>query len=191
MEMHKFEKWFVNSDFCNFLQKKYFFRKFFDFIGKELEGGILEIGCGIGETTNLLSNKYKKSYITAIDYDIEQINIAKRNNKLKNVKFMQGDATNAKFKNSSFDYVIETDVFHHIKDYPKAIKEVCRVLKKNGCFYLIDISQYVFIWPIRIFFPPESFFTKKEFIRQLQNNGFEIEKSSGNLFFFIAAKKVR
>lgn len=187
--MRKFEKFFVNSKLCNYLQKTFLYPKFFGFIDKEINGNVLEIGCGIGETTNLLSNKYKKSYITAIDYAIEQINIAKRNNKLKNAKFMQGDATNMAFKNSSFDYVIETDVFHHIKDYPKAIKEVHRVLKKNGYFYLIDISQYMFIWPMRIFFPPESFFTKKEFIRQLKNNGFEIEKSSGNLFFFIAAKK--
>lgn len=189
--MSRFEKFFVNSKLCNRLQKIFLYPKFLGFIGKELNGNVLEIGCGIGETTNLLSNKYKKSYIMAIDYDIEQINIAKKNNKLKNVKFMQGDATNMTFKNSSFDYAIETNVFHHIKDYPKAIEEVGRVLKNNGHFYLIDISQYIFSWPIRLFFPPESFFTKKEFIRQLQNKGFKIEKSSGNLFFFISAKKVQ
>lgn len=189
MEMSKFEKFFVNSKLCNCLQKLFLYPKFFGFIYKELKGKALEIGCGVGETTKLLSKKYKKLDITAIDYDTEQINIAK-NNKLKNAKFIQEDATNMKFKNLSFDYVIETDVFHHIKHYPKAVKEVHRVLKKNGYFYLIDISQYIFSWPIRLFFPPESFFTKKEFIRQLQNNGFEIEKSSGNLFFFIAAKKV-
>ena len=187
--MSKLEKFFVNSRFCNYLQKIFLYSKFFGFIDKELKGKALEIGCGIGETTNLMSNKYKELNITAIDYDVGQINIAKRNNKLKNVKFMHGDATNMKFKNLSFDYAIETDVFHHIKEYPKAIKEVYRVLKKNGHFYLIDISQYMFTWPIHLFFPPESFFTKKEFIRQLQNNGFEIEKSSGNLFFFIAARK--
>jgi SAM-dependent methyltransferase len=190
MEMKKFEKGFVNSKFCNFLQNVFLYPKFFVFIGKELKGRALEIGCGIGETTNRLSKKYKKLYITAIDYDLGQIIIAKRNNRLKNVNFMQGDATNLRLKNSSLDYVIETDVFHHIKNYSKAVEEAYRVLKRNGHFYLIDISKYAFTWPIRVFFPPESLFTKKEFIRQLQNKGFKIEKSSGNLFFFIAAKKI-
>lgn len=189
MEMHKFEKWFVNSDFCSLINKGFFYPRFFCFINKELEGNALEIGCGIGETSGLLSKKYRRLRITAIDYDIGQVNIAKSHKKPGNVKFLQGNATTLKFRDSSFDYVIETDVFHHIQDYKKAIREAHRVLKKNGCFYLIDISQYIFTWPISLFFPPESYFTKKEFMKGLEKAGFEIEKSNGSLFFMIAAKK--
>ena len=188
--MYKFEKFFVNSAFCNFFHKRMIFPSFFRFINKNLAGKALEIGCGIGKTTNLLAKNYSKLMITAIDYDKEQIGIAKKNKKLKNAKFQQGDATILKFKNSSFDYVIETNTFHHIKNYPKAIKEIYRVIKKNGLFYAMDISKYIFIWPLRIFFPPESYFTKKEFIRNLENNGFRIEKSKGNLLFYVAARKV-
>jgi len=36
-------------------------------------------------------------------------------------------------------------------------------IKKNGIFYAMDISKYIFVWPLRIFFPAESYFTKKEF----------------------------
>ena len=108
---------------------------------------------------------------------------------LTNVKFLQGDGTNLKFKNSSFDYVIETNSFHHL-DFKTAIKEVYRVLKKNGSFYLMDISKYFFIWPLGLFFPAESYFTKNEFIKQLESDGFKIENTKGNLSFFIVARKV-
>jgi ubiquinone/menaquinone biosynthesis C-methylase UbiE len=190
MEMHKFEKWFVNSEFCNFLHKKIIFPSFLKFIDNDLKGRALEIGCGIGETTKLFAKRFNKLIITAIDCDKEQIIIAKKNKNLKNAKFFQGDTTNLKFKNSSFDYVVETNTFHHIKDYTKAIKEVYRILKKRGNFYLMDISKYLFVWPFRLCFPPESYFSKKEFIMQLENNGFKVEKSNGNILFFIAARKI-
>ena len=190
MEMKKFEKFIVNSCFCDFLYKTIISPAFFKFINKELKGTLLEIGCGKGFTTNLISLRYKKLKITAIDYDNKQIAIAKSDkNNNKNIKILQGDATNLKFKNDSFDYCIEADVFHHIKDYGKAMKEAYRVLKNGGTFYLMDISKYFFIWPVGLFFPPESLFTKKEFINQLALTGFKVEKSKGNLLFFIAAGK--
>jgi len=191
MEMHKFEKFFINSGLFNFLYRKTVYASFFDFINNELEGKALEIGCGIGKTTSWLAKRYNKLKITAIDYDKEQIMIAKKKD-IVNAVFEQGDGTRLKFKKSSFDYAIETGVFHHIKDYKNAIKETSRVLKKNSYFYIMDVSQYFFmLWPLRILFPPESLLTKKEFIEQLEMNGFKIEKSKGNVLLFIAAKKVR
>jgi len=191
MEMHRFEKWFVNSNLFNFLYYNTVYTSFLNFINKELKGNALEIGCGIGKTTSWLAKRYNNLKITAVDYDKEQIKIA-RKNKIANAAFEHGDGTKPKFKNSAFNYVIETGVFHHIKDYKKAIKEASRVLRKNGYFYLIDISQYFFmIWPIHLFFPPESLLTKKEFIEQLEINGFKVEKSKGRFIFFIAAKKVQ
>jgi len=90
----------------------------------------LEIGCGIGKTTHLIAERYNKLKITAIDYENEQINIAKKN-KIKNVGFLQGDATNIKFKNSSFDYAIEANIFsfgHYT--YFFLLKHI--LLKKNS-----------------------------------------------------------
>lgn len=195
MEMRNFEKFFVNSIFCNFFNKGLILPTLFRFINKNLAGEALEIGCGIGETTKLLAKKYAKLMITAIDYDEEQIQRAKKNKALKNKNlnraiFQQGDATQLKFKNSSFDHAIEINTFHHIEDYSKAIKEAYRALKKNGSFYMVDFSKYAFFWPIRLFFPPESLFTKEELVKNLENTGFKIEKSSGRLLLYIIARKV-
>jgi len=192
MKMNWLEKPIVNSKSWNWIYKRLIYNKFINFIGDELNGNVLEVGCGIGKTTSWLKNRFSRIRITAIDYDEEQVETAKNENaKLKNVRFLQGDATKLKFKNSSFDYVIETNVFHHIENYPKAVKEVYRILKNNGKFYLMDISQYFFGLPlINLLFPPESYLTKNILIDKLEKNNFKIEKSKGRLLFFIAAKKV-
>ena len=189
--MSKFEKFFVNGNMFNFIYKKAIYDSFLDFIGDDIKRKLLEMGCGIGKTTHFLADKFNKLKITAIDYDKEQIETAKKNKKSENVKFLQGDATSLKFEDNSFDYAIETNVFHHIKNYQDAIKETRRVLKKNGYFYLMDISQYFFGLPlIKRIFPPESYITKNILIDKLEENNFIIEDSRGTFIFFIAAKKV-
>ena len=187
-KMNWIEKPIVNSKSWNWIYRRLIYNKFLDFVGSKLKGNILEIGCGVGKTTHFLAEKYDKIKITAVDYDKEQIKVANKNKKYKNIKFELGDATSLNFKKNSFDCVIETNVFHHIKDYQKAIREVRRVLKNNGVFYLIDVSKY-FLGPIATFFL-ESAFTRQDFINNLENNGFKIEKYGRNFFFFIAAKKV-
>ncbi len=190
MEMHKFEKFFVNSAIFNLIYKKIVYNSFFKFIDKELDGRLLEIGCGIGRTTHFLAERYKKSKIIAIDYDKRQVEIANKNKNFKNIKFKQGDATKLNFKKGYFDYAIETNVLHHIKNYEDVIKGTYRVLKKNGYFYLMDASQYFFSLPfVRLLFPPEANINKKEIIDKLKINGFNVEKFKGSLIFFIAAKR--
>ena len=189
-EMNWAEKLLVNSKLKYLIDEKIIFPSFFNFINNELKGKILEIGCGIGNTTFLISKKYPKASIIATDYDSAQIKSVNKNEKIKSskIKFQQADATRLSFKNSTFDYIIASMVFHHIKDYEKAIEENYRILNNGGYLYLIDVSKYAF-WPIGLL-ERESLFTKKEFIEQLENNGFKIEKSKGRLLFFIAAKKV-
>ena len=186
--MHKFEKWMVNSKLTSLLHKKILFPSFFKFVNKELKGTALEIGCGVGKTTEEIARRYKKLIITAVDYDKEQIIVAQKRG-LQNVTFKQGDATKLPFKMSSFDYVIETNTFHHIKNYQRAIREVHKVLKNRGTFYVMDISRYFFIWPLSLLFPPESYFTKEEFKADLERNGFKVEKLKGRFVFLIAAVK--
>lgn len=50
------------------------------------------------------------------------------------------DITNIQFKNNFFDFIIFNHVMEHIKDEKKAIKEIKRVLKKDGkCIFSFPI----------------------------------------------------
>jgi len=88
---------------------------------------ILDIGCGDGEYTTLFCKN--KNEVVGLDLK----NIVKR--EYKKFKFVKGDAENLPFPDESFDLVISFDVLEHIQDDLKAIKEMHRVLRKNGrCF---------------------------------------------------------
>ena len=190
MEMRRIEKFFVNSHIFNYFHNKFLVSKFLKSI-QDNPKNILEIGCGIGYTTKSLGKKFPNAKITAIDYDKEQINLAnKLHGKIKNVKFMQGDATKSKFKHKSFDAVFEFNTLHHIKNYEKAINEIKRALKKNKNFYIMDISKYFFITVFRNFFPAEAYFTKEDVIKKLEKNKFEIKTHKGKRLFSIIATKI-
>lgn len=184
------EKFFVNSPIFNYFHNKFLVSKFLKSI-QDNPKNILEIGCGIGYTTKSIRERFPNAKITAIDYDNEQIKTANmQHGKIKNVKFMQGDATKLKFKNNSFDAVFEFNVLHHIKNYEKAIKEINRLLNEKKGFYIMDISKYFFIPILRNLFPAEAYFTKEEIIKKLKENKFEIKRHSGKRLFLIIAKKI-
>lgn len=189
MEMRGIEKLLVNSFIFNFFYTRTVMKNFLDFIGNGVEGNILEIGCGIGETTKKLSSIYQKAKITAIDYDKSQIEKAVKKINDERISFLVGDATELKFQREQFNIVFELNTFHHITDYRKAMKEVHRVLKHGGYFYIMDISKYFFNPLFRIIFPAEVYFSKKEFIDSLNKSGFHIEKEKREKIFFIKARK--
>ena len=123
------------------------FKKWRSELIKPLRGDVLEIGVGTGKN---LSYYNKEAKVTAID--ISSGMLSKARNKLKetnnkNIKLMEMDAQNLKFKNNSFDYVICTFVLCSVPDPVKALQEMKRVCKKNGKIIMIEhmLSKNKFI----------------------------------------------
>jgi len=97
---------------------------------------ILEIGCGLGFHTELLSYKCKK--VISIDLSEYAIEVTKKRLQIKdirNVDLYLGSATSIPLENESVDYVWSWGVIHHIPDSERVVSEIRRVLKKNGSFY--------------------------------------------------------
>ena len=70
----------------------------------------IDIGCGIGRITNLLSkNKRLKNDLIGLDFSEDMINYAKKHSGQANVKFIQGDINNLNFNSSSFDWIWSMD----------------------------------------------------------------------------------
>lgn len=75
---------------------------------------ILEIGCGYGRYTTLLTNTLKYNDIIGIDISEEQIEFAKKNYKLNNV--FKADAVNyLKANPSKYEIIILMDVLEHLE----------------------------------------------------------------------------
>ena len=95
---------------------------------------ILDVGCGEGVILNYLVGKSK--FIYGIDISSHLIDILKKRIE-KGVNLQQMNIENkTPFKDDYFDMIILTDVIEHIADLYISIKELKRILKKNGLIFI-------------------------------------------------------
>ncbi len=98
----------------------------------EIKSGsrILDIGCGPGNSTNILSETGAK--VTGIDFSQKMIDNATIS--YPKINFKQADAESIPEEDNTFDVVIANYVVHHLPDPEKVFSEIARVLKPNGKF---------------------------------------------------------
>lgn len=88
---------------------------------------ILDVGCGRGRQVAHLDN------VVGLDADLPSLRFAKR---LSDNDFVFAYANWLPFRESSFDFVIMSEVIEHLPDQRGAVKEVTRVLLPNGRFLI-------------------------------------------------------
>jgi len=104
----------------------------------------LEIGCGQGMGTMLISKHLECGRLVGLDIDPDMIRLARRNLdrpprwargiRLDRIELVCGPAQTTGFEDASFDAVVLFDVLHHIVEWRQALVEVARVLKPGGVF---------------------------------------------------------
>lgn len=106
---------------------------------------ILDIGCGSGSLVVLIKSKYPGSKLIGIDPDPNILKIAQKkvNKENLDIKLLNSWAEDLPVESSSIDLVISSLSFHHLPTEIKkmALKEIYRVLKKDGRFILADIAK--------------------------------------------------
>ena len=109
------------------------YRKYINKILKYLKKGatILDVGCGVGQVSNFLASKGYE--VIGIDLSPLFVKEAKKTGK---AKFKAMDSTDLIFKDNTFDSIISAETLEHIPNPEKALKELCRVLKKSGILVL-------------------------------------------------------
>lgn len=102
---------------------------------------VLDLGCGNGEVAIYIANK-TGCQITGVDLSGVRIENAKK--KLENndrVDFLKATATDLPFEDNSFTHIWSQAVIYHIHDKEKALREIYRVLKKDGIFIFDDLLK--------------------------------------------------
>lgn len=101
---------------------------------------VLDIGCGTGKTSAFLATKYGCK-VTAVDNHPIMIEKAKeRFEPLEvDVQLIEGDITCLPLESNSFDMIISESVLV-FTDILLALKEVARLLKKDGKLLLIEMT---------------------------------------------------
>lgn len=91
---------------------------------------VLDIACGSGYGTQLLSLHAKKVY--GVDVDGTSVQYATQNYGAPNIEYRVGNGESIPLDDNSVDVVTTFETIEHIPDYKKFIREIKRVLKPNG-----------------------------------------------------------
>ena len=99
---------------------------------------ILELGCGPGYMWKECVQRIPVAWnITLSDFSPGMVDAAWRNLVVtgRNFKFEQIDAQSIPYPDETFDAVIANHMLYHVPDRKKALSEIKRVLKADGCLF--------------------------------------------------------
>ena len=101
---------------------------------------ILDLGCGLGDTSLMLFRRFPGTMVTGIDQDGNLIKTARTMNIAENahMQFEQGDALKLPFPADSFDFVFTRYLLCHITDPIAVLEEMKRVCKPGGILFAQD-----------------------------------------------------
>jgi ubiquinone/menaquinone biosynthesis C-methylase UbiE len=136
---------------------------------------VLEIGCGRGVGLEILLD-FGAAEVMGLDIDPNMIRMAQERLADTGGRTQSeiGDAEAIQAPDASFDSVFDFGVLHHVPEWPKALREIARVLKPGGIFCFEDILRgLTTMWPARILFdhPQASQFSGGEFRLGLEEAG--------------------
>jgi ubiquinone/menaquinone biosynthesis C-methylase UbiE len=102
---------------------------------------VLEIGCGTGKNTEWLITKAQ--HVTGADFSEEMLKKAKEKITSERVQFVQTDIRlEWQFAEKQFDLVTCSLALEHIQDIDFVFRQVRRVLKDGGLFYLGELHPF-------------------------------------------------
>ena len=94
---------------------------------------VLDLGCGIGNITKLLSDKVGlEGKVVAVDPDGERLKIAREKYSASNIEYIQAD--DKTFPEDQYDVIFANAVVHWIHDKEGLHKRVYNNLCPGGCF---------------------------------------------------------
>ena len=131
----------------NFLQEYWHKRKWHHL--KEFFTGIkgkslLDIGCADGTTTRQIQKILPDARIIGIDYYKHAVDYARK--RKSEIKFVHGDVHNLPFGENSFDIVTAIETLEHLENPKDCLKNINRILKKDGQFIMTTPN-----WPDKIY----------------------------------------
>lgn len=106
---------------------------------KNNELKILDIGCGTGQLIKEISDQYNKVNYLGIDVAENMIEVAKKNNKGKNVKFKTSSIESFE-SNEKYDIIICTHAFPYFPNKQEMIKKMAGLCNKKGQVIIVNSS---------------------------------------------------
>lgn len=100
---------------------------------------VLEIGCGSGYYSEILTALAGPIRYTGVDYSPSMIHVARQ--AYARERFAVGDATRLPFRDASFDIALSGNSLMHISAYGGAINETARVARRWCVFHNVPVLE--------------------------------------------------
>ena len=102
---------------------------------------VLDVGCGGGLLTDSFASLGCR--VTGVDRSLPTVAAARAHatEQGHEVRYLQGDAAELPFDDSSFDVICCCDVLEHVDDFDRVVGEIARVLKPGGVFFFDTINR--------------------------------------------------
>ena len=108
-------------------------QKVLSYISNDFSGKLLDVPVGTAVFTQYKWIVLKDAHITCLDYSMDMLEQAKKRfDEYAHIKCIQGDVSNLKMNDESYDIVVSMNGFHAFPDKKKAYQETWRVLKPGG-----------------------------------------------------------
>jgi len=124
--------------------------------GNEL---VLDLGCGSGWVIFKAMERYPEAFSMFVGLDvswnmIKWLSYRKKEEEKENVAGILGEAEFLPFRDSTFDFVLSSEVIEHLYSPLKGIKETARVLNPGGKLFISTPSKEMYLFWEKFFLIP-------------------------------------
>jgi SAM-dependent methyltransferase len=147
---------------------------------------ILDVGCGTGANLKMLAGYGRAE---CVDISQQAVDFCHERG-LQSVRL--GAAEQLPYENDSFDLVTALDVIEHLDDDVAGLREMRRVLRRDGRV-LLFVPAFMFLWGVQDDVSHHRRrYTLPSLLKAVEAAGFEVEWSSyANVSFFLPVLFVR
>ncbi|MBD3388044.1 MAG: methyltransferase domain-containing protein [Candidatus Altiarchaeales archaeon] len=152
------------------------------------EAVVLEIGCGRGAGSVILSDEFQPSRVDAFDLDEEMIGKAEDYIPIdyrERISLSVCDVKSIGASDQTYDAVFDFFTLHHVKDWEKGVSEVARVLKPGGYFAFGELyGRLLNNYIVRNIFehPLDKRFEREAWVKALAENGLRLMENNRDIW---------
>jgi len=103
---------------------------------------VLDVGAGPGTYFDLIQERAPNGMHVAGDLSYGMMQAARENSQAGYTQVLNLDVQNLPFPDQSFDVVLANHMLYHVPDIARAIQEIHRVLRPDGCLIAATNSEH-------------------------------------------------